>query len=749
MQSTAEQREGTYDAQGLGLGAIISYWAGLLVRHIWTILAVFVVTTALGYWYIQQQPNIYQAGATVLVSPESDHVRALSPLGGGGDPSAGFFAGRMQLSMQEHYVRSPEVMQAVADRLQLRNDRSFLGLEDSELGDDEIAERFAGIDVAQMLRGQVMVQADPERRVVRIQMISRDAELAARVVNAVAEEYVARNLERQLEATERAHQWLQAQSAMLRGALEDSELAQLEYLRGQGTLSVSMHDRRNLGVQVIDELTNQLAGVRLEADRLGSTVRQIRAFRSLDDLLASNIPEVLANQMIQGFKSQLVALEERDLELRERYGEAWPERRALQARRELIEEVLAREIQNVLGSYEQRYETARLLERTVAERLNSAQGDVLRSGESEIAFNALRREAETNRELFGMMERRLKELELHRMLQHNNLSVLETAMVPRVPIRPRRTLMLFATLLLAAFLAIAAAYALELMDQTLKPDTNFDSEFGVGLLGVLPELKHGRGKGKKARMPGRGEEFSPDVYVHDFPRSGMAEACRSIRTNLLFMDQGESLRRLLVTSSGPREGKTLTTVSLATVFAQSGAKTVVVDADMRKPRLSRVFANAGGPGLTNVLVGEATVDEAVQETGIPNLYVLPCGPIPPNPSEILLSEAFRELQAGLDERFDRVIFDTPPVGPVADARVLSGAVGGVVLVGWAGRTQKGAFARTVDDLDAVQANLLGVVLNGLDFEKRGLGGGYYRYYYQQYSQYYGDPDESRGASTSA
>ncbi|TVR02385.1 MAG: polysaccharide biosynthesis tyrosine autokinase [Deltaproteobacteria bacterium] len=744
MEAGERRESSAGDRNADGSVAAVQFWIGLLWRHAWAMLAVFVVVSAGGYWYTMQQPNVYQASATVLVSPEGDQVRALSPFGDGAAPQgSSFMANRIQFAMQEHLLRSPELLDEVAERLSLRSSPSFLGLFGDEATPDAIVERSAVANPAIMLRGMLRVNADDERRVVQITMSSRDPVLAADVVNAVAEAHVERNLLRQLEATDQALDWLMEQSASLRSSLENAELAQLDYLRDQGTLSVALDDRRNLSVRAVEELSTQLANARLEVDRLGSVVRQIRTYDSLDDLLAANIPEILDNSMIQSFKGQLVALDERDLELRERYGELWPERRAVLARREMLENVLEREIQNVLRSYVQRFETAQLLERTVAERLSSAQRDVLRSGENEIAFNALRREAETNRELFGVMERRLKEIELHRMLQHNNLSVLESAVVPVVPVRPRRAVYFLATLLLAGVLSLGTALALEFLDQSVKPDTDFDREFGLGLLGMLPEISAGKGRRGSSRGPAKGQEFNPDIFVHSFPRSGMAEACRSIRTNLLFMDREDTLKRMLVTSSGPREGKTLTSVSLATVFAQSGNRTVLVDADMRKPRLGRVFGvDDAGRGLVNVLVGECTLDEALVETEVPGLFLLPCGSVPPNPVEILHSVAFGRLQDELDERFDRVLFDTPPVGPVTDARVLSGRVGGVVLVARASHTNKDAFARAIDDLDAVKANLLGIVLNSVNFEKRSTGGGYYRYYYQQYNQYYGDAEES-------
>ena len=228
----------------------------------------------------------------------------------------------------------------------------------------------------------------------------------------------------------------------------------------------------------------------------------------------------------------------------------------------------------------------------------------------------------------------------------------------------------------------------------------------------------------------------------------MAESCRSIRTNLIFMGSEQPLRSILVTSAGPREGKTTASVSLAAVMAQSGSPVVLIDGDMRKPRLHKIFGLDGALGLSSVLMGEASLDEVIQATRVPDLFLIPCGSVPENPAELLQSDRFRELISELTERFGMVVFDSPPVVPVTDAAIIGAAVDGVVLVARSGSTRREMIARAVDLLRGVNANLLGVVLNAIDVEGRRRGG-YYYYYYRHYGAYYGQSDDKAKGGDSA
>jgi capsular exopolysaccharide synthesis family protein len=206
------------------------------------------------------------------------------------------------------------------------------------------------------------------------------------------------------------------------------------------------------------------------------------------------------------------------------------------------------------------------------------------------------------------------------------------------------------------------------------------------------------------------------------------------------MTPDQPLKRLLVTSSDPQEGKTTVATNLAITMAQSGSRTLLIDTDMRRPRIHRAFGLPNDAGMSNLIVGQMRPDEVIKETVVPNLYVLPCGPIPPNPAELVHTQRFKQLLVELDGKFDRIILDSPPVAAVTDALILSDEVDGVVLVVKAGRTMREVVLRTKQSLDDVNARIFGVVMNDVDLERRGYG---YYYYYQRYGYYYGEkPSEA-------
>jgi capsular exopolysaccharide synthesis family protein len=207
----------------------------------------------------------------------------------------------------------------------------------------------------------------------------------------------------------------------------------------------------------------------------------------------------------------------------------------------------------------------------------------------------------------------------------------------------------------------------------------------------------------------------------------------------MFLATEKPLERLLVTSPGPLEGKTSTAISMATVIAQSGRRVLIIDNDMRRPRLHKALDQENRVGLTNLLLGEKSAEEVICKTKIPDVSMLPCGPLPPNPTELLYTDRYKETIEMLEELFDVIVFDSPPINPVTDSTVLSSLVDGVVLVVRAGKTRKELLARAVDQLDGVQANILGAILNDVDISDKRYG--YYYYYYRHYGQYYGTDDE--------
>jgi capsular exopolysaccharide synthesis family protein len=280
--------------------------------------------------------------------------------------------------------------------------------------------------------------------------------------------------------------------------------------------------------------------------------------------------------------------------------------------------------------------------------------------------------------------------------------------------------------LLSLALGLVIVFLLEYMDRTIKSSDDVERTMRAPVLGLIPVVAEVASGTSPESVRDR------DLYVFQHPSSRAAECCRSIRTNILFSDADRELRVLTITSPNPREGKTTSVIYLGTTMAQSGQKVLVIDTDMRRPRLHQSMGISRDRGLSNLILGDSTYEDTIKTSDVPHLYVLPCGPTPPNPAELLLTQRFKQIMADLGERYDRIILDSPPLQAVADAAVLGRLSDGVILVAKSGKTKREDLARSARQLRDVQARIVGVVINNLDLSSRTYG--YYNYAYS-----YADP----------
>jgi capsular exopolysaccharide synthesis family protein len=303
-------------------------------------------------------------------------------------------------------------------------------------------------------------------------------------------------------------------------------------------------------------------------------------------------------------------------------------------------------------------------------------------------------------------------------------------------------------------LGIAISWGREQMDRSLKTPADVEEKLGTTCLGLLPAFSEDRDKAVSAKAPSRrrrpdASTLPPELVVHDAPLSGIAEAARSIRTNIMFMNPDRPYKRLLVTSAAPAEGKTTVACSIAIALAQGGQRVCIVDCDLRRPRLHRIFDRAGDAGVTNVIVGDATVDEVAKPTMVQNLSCVPAGPTPPNPADLLHSDRFKKFLADLSDQFDRVVIDSPPVVPVTDSAIISTLVDGTVFVVKAFATSRHMSQQGLRTLRDVDAPVVGVVLNAVNLSSREYSYAYQYYYHRE--GYSADPasDDERSDDTSS
>jgi len=339
---------------------------------------------------------------------------------------------------------------------------------------------------------------------------------------------------------------------------------------------------------------------------------------------------------------------------------------------------------------------------------------------------------------------------LSRLLRVNNVHILDAALLPDIPIKPRLKLNLALALVLGIILGFGLVLLIEYSDRTVKTQEDLE-KLGTIFLGIVPSINvssknyHNKssenganGKSKEERVsfePDSLENINYDLFVNDYPKSNVSESCRAIRTNLLFMSASKSIKKILITSASPQEGKTTVATNLAIVMAQAGSRILLVDTDMRRPRLHQSFGIKPQRGISTMVLGESKLQDSVFHSKVENLDILMCGPTPPNPAELILTQSFAEIVDKLSEEYDHVIFDSPPVGVVTDAAILSKMVDGTVLIIKSMKTTKDAAKHAIGILNDIGSTILGTVLNDLDPFNKKYGKSYY-YYYQNYGSYY-------------
>jgi capsular exopolysaccharide synthesis family protein len=375
-------------------------------------------------------------------------------------------------------------------------------------------------------------------------------------------------------------------------------------------------------------------------------------------------------------------------------------------------------------------------------------------GEKSIQYNILKREVETNRQLYEGLLQRLKEAGVSAGMKASNIRVVDNGKVPLKPAKPRIMLNMAMALVAGLALGLSMAFLQEYLDDSLKTPDDVRRQIGLPTLGVIPStvskgrVGYGYGYGfgygygygyeavekqKQLTADGGGspKEVTVARLISPYMNSAQSEAYRSLRTSILLSTPGKSPRVIVMTSAQPAEGKTKTAVNLSIILAQLGSRVLLVDSDMRRPRISAVLKlPAASTGLSTCLVGQSSLEESILETPIPNLYVIPCGPIPPNPAELVASGMMKQLLAEALEKFDYAILDSPPVLHVTDGRVLAAQADAVMLIVHGGITSRTLVTQAKDLLGQVNANVIGVVLNNVDLSASSYYGRY------RHSRYY-------------
>jgi polysaccharide biosynthesis transport protein len=589
---------------------------------------------------------------------------------------------------------------------------------------------------------QKMLRVVPVRdtRIVELTVASQNAEYAALVANTVAQVFEDRNLERRLSHSANAATWLGDEYNQLLSELRQAEQAMAQFKTKNNIVAASLEDdqnevstRRKKLAEQLSAVEVQLIGLRSEKDQLGN-VDGLDVVRDANPALAKNTIAQKLKELYYDEYGKLIALQGK-------YLEKHPAIVNQQERLNQIKSDLAREGDIARKIFGDQYALLTKQSNDLRAALKEATRESIRIEENLTEYSRLKRELDRLIKLTEQVGGREKETTLASNLRTNNIRVLDRARVPQTPVAPNVPRAVGMALVAAFLLSVGLALLLDAIDNSVKTQEDVEQNVGLTLLGLMPTIEEDERNGVVPVKLANGLVDSRDLYVLTHPTSQVAECCRAIRTNLLFMSPDRPTRTMLVTSAGPQEGKTTVAASLAITMAQSGLRVLLVDTDMRRPRIHKAFGIPSSvEGISSAILGKAHVKTYVRDSGVQNLWLLPCGASPPNPAELLHAERFRKMVQELAQDFDRVIFDSPPLGAVTDASILARITDATVMVAKAGRTSKYALVKARRQLGDGTVNVLGCILNDLNLSRQ-REYGYYSYYYSRYG-YYAQAEES-------
>ncbi len=697
---------------------LLDYWRILAKRRwvVYTCLAVTVTTVMLRSLLMEP---VYTATTTLQIERQNPNVLPFQRVAtDGGEQFFGFY------ETQYGLITSRRVAREVIRVLGLREHPEFRvespGRVATGLTPEEVAEG-ARINLFLTL---LNVSPVSKSRLVNVSFSSRDRVLSAKAANQVAETYIAFNTQAEYNTTEQASTSLGEQVASLQAEIQEMEKRLQAYATEHGI--VPINETQDITLQNLTDLSKSLTAAR------GVRIEKESRFASLEESAPQDVDEVRESRLIGELAAKRIELARRHAELSEKYGPAWPELSRVKGEMEEIDGRIERESTavygQILGAAEADYRAARKEEAGLEKALEGLKGQARALSLKEIEYRKLKGEIENRRQTLEAILRRQGEARTTAGMNEvtsSNVRIVDRAEIPVRASSPRIGMNFILSFASGLALGIGLALFFEYVDKSVKSGEEVHAVTGLPVLGVIPMW---RPDGPRLRLVwSNGSEEARStatvgLIAHEYPASKISEAVREMRTTLLVSRPGGPPRMILVTSSQPSEGKTAISANLAVSLAQAGRRVLLVDADMRKPRIHAIFGLSNGRGLSTALGGAGSEGLAIQPTRVEGLDVLASGPPPPNPADLLNSNRFAEIEGRLlSAGYDHVIFDSPPILVVADACIIAARMESVIVVAWAGVTGRDALEHAVGRLRQVKAQLTGAVLNKAEPESRYYG----------------------------
>jgi len=675
------------------------YWHVVLERR-WLVVSAFCSVLALCLIYLFNAQRIFQATARMQIDRESDNVLNIKDV----------FAvdGREQDYLQTQYknLQSRTLLESIIATLNLDKDQRYA------LSGDPVRAVAQDITIAPIRLS----------RLVDIKVQHPEPRQAAAIANALMETFINQNLDQKMRKSLAALRWLKDEADTLEKDVQKKDLALQEY-RVEKKM-VSLADSQNIVLQALKQAQADLDKARSDAAAAQKVDEEVERLLKAGTSINS-IPRVANDLLIQEIRKVLAEKEALLANLLKRYKDKYPD--VIRVREEItsLKDSVQKESQKLREAIRAEAELARAKEVSMASELKKKEQESFELSQLRIQYDVLSRQADQSKLLYNVVLQRMKETDLTSKDKAQNMRVVDTAVVPRSPVKPRVVLTLFLGLLGGLGVAIGLAFFVNYLDDSIKSQDDIETYLRLPFLGYIPNIK-------------TNSVLERDLQAHLHPQSNAAEGFRTLRAAIALSPRSDKYRVVAVTSTIPAEGKSLVASNLAIVMAQTGLKTLLVDADLRRPSVHKVFRLQSPVGLSSYLTEKVSrVDEFIHTSEVPHLDVVCCGAVPSSPSELAGSKRMRQFLEEVRGRYERVILDCPPVSAVSDPLIIASLSDGVTFVTKFNKIRRDHARKTIQRIHDAGIHILGVVLNDIDFE--GKDSYYYSYYYYQnryYSSHY-------------
>jgi len=719
-----------------------------IYRRKWSIISLVVLVVMLTTLWVSTITPIYSASTTLLIEQKSKKVVSIEEIYGADARNWYYMDTQLELlsarSLAEKVVAElglrfhPEFDPAQQPEPKFQLDwrgwlqpvkdfiKGFLPTttpEDLQPPSEEMREQQIYDGVVSNFMGRINLSLIGKSQLVAVSIQMADAQLAATAANALANNFISGQLDARADMTLTATSWMNERLAELKTKLQESESLLQVYRERENLLDVE--GVTTVSADALSQTNTRLIDARKDRAAAESKYRQVKQMKKAGWRSQSTVPAVLTDPLVQTFKSNEAKAKAKVDELSRRYGEKHPKMIAARSDLDAASLSLQGQVEQVVASIERDYQLARQAEGSLSSSLSKNKGEIQDIKRKEFKLRELQREVESNRQLYDTFLTRLKETSATTDLDTANARIVDLAVVPRMPISPKKQLIMMVAGLLSLMVGIGLAILLDVLSNTFKSTEDVENNLNLPVLGIVPLVKKGADR-----------KVVSQLYMEETDK-GFSESFRSIRTGVVLSGLDNPHKVIVVTSSVPGEGKSCIASNLAFSLGQL-ENVLLIDADMRRPTVQRNFEiPAGTPGLARLVAETASYEECVQT--INGIDVIPVGLIPPNPLELLSSEHFAKFIADMESKYDRIVIDSPPVQAVSDALVLSKFSNTVIYVIKSDSTPIPQAKKGIGLLVQNKAPIGGIVLNQVDIKKAQK----YGYTYSGYYDYYGYSGEKK------